>query len=94
MSQKLGLSTEAYQKWDYVIGQAGGDIDSMSAGFKTMTGALADAQNGTQSAIDKFTALGLSIEDIKSLDSEQMFEKGHRKSAEHGRSDTESSCSE
>jgi len=75
MSQKLGLSTEAYQKWDYVIGQAGGDIDSMSAGFKTMTGALADAQNGTQSAIDKFTALGLSIEDIKSLDSEQMFEK-------------------
>lgn len=75
MSQKLGLSTEAYQKWDYVIGLAGGDIDSMSAGFKTMTNALADAQNGTQSAIDKFSALGISIEDINSLDSEQMFEK-------------------
>lgn len=75
MSQKLGLSTEAYQKWDYVIGLAGGDIDSMSAGFKTMTNTLADAQNGTQSAIDKFSALGISIEDINSLDSEQMFEK-------------------
>lgn len=75
MSQKLGLSTEAYQKWDYVIGLAGGDIDSMAAGFKTMTNALADAQNGTQSAIDKFTALGISMEDIQNLDSETMFEK-------------------
>lgn len=75
MSQKLGLSTEAYQKWDYVIGLAGGDIDSMAAGFKTMTNALADAQNGTQSAIDKFTALGISMEDIQNLDSEAMFEK-------------------
>jgi len=75
MSQKLGLSTEAYQKWDYVIGLAGGDIDSMSAGFKTMTGTLADAQNGTESAIEKFTALGLSMEDINNLDSEAMFEK-------------------
>ena len=75
MSQKLGLSTDAYQKWDYVIGLAGGDIDSMSAGFKSMTNTLADAQNGTQSAIDKFTALGISMDDIKNLDSEQMFEK-------------------
>ena len=75
MSQKLGLSTEAYQKWDYVIGLAGGDIDSMSAGFKTMTNTLADAQNGTESAIEKFTALGISMEDINNLDSEQMFEK-------------------
>ena len=75
MSQKLGLSTEAYQKWDYVIGLAGGDIDSMAAGFKAMTNALADAQNGTQSAIDKFTALGISMEDIQNLDSETMFEK-------------------
>lgn len=75
MSQKLGLSTDAYQKWDYVIGLAGGDIDSMSAGFKSMTNILADAQNGTESAIDKFTALGISMEDIQNLDSEQMFEK-------------------
>lgn len=75
MSQKLGLSTDAYQKWDYVIGLAGGDIDSMSAGFKSMTNTLADAQNGTESAIDKFTALGISMEDIQNLDSEQMFEK-------------------
>ena len=75
MSQKLGLSTEAYQKWDYVIGLAGGDIDSMSAGFKTMTNTLADAQNGTESAIEKFTALGISMEDVSNLDSEAMFEK-------------------
>ena len=75
MSQKLGLSAEAYQKWDYVIGMAGGDIDSMAAGFKTMTGLLADAQNGTQSAIDKFEALGISLKEINSMSQEEMFEK-------------------
>lgn len=75
MSQKLGLSTEAYQKWDYVIGMAGGDIDSMAAGFKTMTSTLADAQNGSASAIQKFTDLGITIEDINSLSQEEMFEK-------------------
>lgn len=75
MSQKLGLSTEAYQKWDYVIGMAGGDIDSMAAGFKTMTSTLADAQNGSESAIQKFTDLGITIEDINSLSQEEMFEK-------------------
>lgn len=75
MSQKLGLSAETYQKWDYVIGLAGGDIDSMSAGFKTMTNALADAQNGSESAIEKFTALGISMDEISSVSQEEMFEK-------------------
>ena len=27
MSQKLGLSAQAYQQWDYVLGQAGVDIN-------------------------------------------------------------------
>ena len=75
MSQKLGLSTEAYQKCDDVIGMAGGDIDSMAAGFKTMTSTLADAQNGSESAIQKFTDLGIAIEDINSMSQEEMFEK-------------------
>lgn len=75
MSQKLGLSTEAYQKWDYVLGMAGGDIDSMAGGFKQMTTTLADAQNGTDSAIKKFTDLGISMEEIQNLDQEEMFER-------------------
>lgn len=75
MSQKLGLSTDAYQKWDYVLKMAGGDIDSMGSGFKSMTDALADAQNGSEGAIAKFTALGISMEEIQSLNQEEMFER-------------------
>ena len=43
-SQKLGLSREAYQEWDYVLSQAGVDITSMSTGLKTLTNKLDDAK--------------------------------------------------
>ena len=46
MSQKLGLSREAYQEWDYVLSQAGVEITSMSTGLKTLTNKLDDAKNG------------------------------------------------
>lgn len=75
MSQKLGLSTDAYQKWDYVLKLAGGDIDSMAGGFKKMTDTLADARNGSENAIAQFTALGISMEEIQNLNQEEMFER-------------------
>ncbi len=50
MSQKLGLSSTAFQQWDYVLGQAGADINSMSTGMKTLTNKLDDAKNGSESA--------------------------------------------
>ena len=31
MSQKLGLSYEGFQKWDYILSQSGADINSMHA---------------------------------------------------------------
>lgn len=53
MSQKLGLSTESYQEWDYVMSQAGVEIDSMSMGLKTMT-------NLVESGSDAFDDLGVA----------------------------------
>lgn len=74
MSQKLGLSAEAYQQWDYVLGQAGTDIQSMSTGMKTLTNKLDDAKNGSQSAQDMFAKLGLSLEDLQGMSREDAFE--------------------
>ncbi|MBQ6413023.1 MAG: hypothetical protein IJI19_06060 [Ruminococcus sp.] len=74
MSQKLGLSAEAYQQWDYVLGQAGTDINSMSTGMKTLTNKLDDAKNGSQSAQDMFAKLGLSLEDLQGMSREDAFE--------------------
>ena len=48
MSQKLGLSSDAYQKWDYVLNLAGTDMGSMTTGLKTLTNKFDDAKNGSQ----------------------------------------------
>lgn len=75
MSQKLGLSAESYQKWDYVLGQAGASIDSMQTGLKTLTNKLDDAKNGSESAQQMFASLGLSLEDLNSMSREDIFEQ-------------------
>ena len=74
MSQRLGLSYEGFQKWDYILGQSGVDISSMQAGLKTLTNQMDDAMNGSADAQARFEALGLSIEDISNMSREEVFE--------------------
>ena len=74
MSQKLGLSTDAYQEWDYVLSLAGTEMSSMSTGLKTLTNKLDDAKNGSASALAMFEQLGLSLEDLQGMSREQAFE--------------------
>ena len=74
MSQKLGLSTTAYQKWDYVLSQSGADINSMSTGMKTLTNKLDDAKNGGEGAQEMFAKLGLSMDQLNSMSREEVFE--------------------
>lgn len=73
MSQKLGLSTDAYQKWDYVLNLAGTDMNSMTTGLKTLTNKLDDAKNGNESAIAMFDQLGISMEQAASMSREDLF---------------------
>ena len=75
MSQKLGLSAQAYQQWDYVLQISGASIESMSTGMKTLTNKFDEAVNGGKSAQDTFKRLGLSMEDLAGLSREEVFEK-------------------
>ena len=68
MSQKIGLSTEGYQKWRYVLGQSGGNINNMQMGMKTLASAAYDGS-------EAFEAIGISLEEAQSLSTEQLFEK-------------------
>lgn len=68
MSQKIGISSDAYQKWDYVMQRAGTSIDSMKMGMKTLA-------KQAQSNSDAFQKLGISQEEVKSLNQEELFEK-------------------
>jgi len=42
-SQKLGLSAEAYQEWDFVLQHSGTSIDSLKGGMKVLNNTMADA---------------------------------------------------
>lgn len=73
MSQKVGMSTEAYQKWDYVMKISGTEMSNMTTGLKTLTNKLDDAKNGSESAQETFNRLGLSYEDLASMSREDVF---------------------
>lgn len=75
MSQKLGLSTEAYQEWDYVLNLAGTEMSSMSTGLKTLTNKLGEAANGSEECQEMFAQLGISMDDIQTMSREDLFEK-------------------
>lgn len=66
MSQKIGISAEAYQKWDYVMQRAGTDVDQLKMGMKTLSTA---AENNS----DAFQKLGISQEQLKGMSQEELF---------------------
>lgn len=66
MSQKIGISAEAYQEWDAVMQHSGTSIDSMQAGMKTLANAV---ENGNEA----FERIGLTQEQIASMSQEDLF---------------------
>lgn len=68
MSQKIGISSDAYQKWDYVMQRAGGNVDQLKMGMKTLS------QQAEKNS-DAFQKLGISQEEVKNLNQEQLFER-------------------
>ena len=63
---KMGISTQAYQEWDFVLQRAGSSIDSMKTSMKTLANA---AVNGSEA----FEALGISQEQLASMSQEEIF---------------------
>ena len=70
MSQKLGMSTDAYQEWDFIMQHSGSDIDKMTTSMKTLADAV---QEPTEKSTAAFEKLGISIEDAKNMSQEDLF---------------------
>lgn len=69
-SQKLGVSSDFYQEWEAVLQHSGTSMDSMSATFKKLATASQDASKDQQAAFER---LGLSMEQVSSMSSEELF---------------------
>ena len=72
-SQKIGISAESYQEWGYVFERSGADVNNLQMGMKTLSGVITDAGNGSSSAAEKLTAVGLSVEDLSGKSQDQQL---------------------
>ena len=72
-SQKIGISAEAFQEWDYVFNRSGADINKLQVGMKTLSGVITDATAGSEGAVNKLSAVGISIEEIGNLSQEDQL---------------------
>lgn len=66
MSQKMGLSAQAYQEWDAIMQHSGTSIESLQSGMKTLANAV-ESENGA------FERLGITQEQIASMNNEELF---------------------
>ena len=66
MSQKMGISIEAYQEWDAVMQHSGTSMESLKASMKTLANA---AEKGNEA----FVQLGISEEQLATLSNEELF---------------------
>lgn len=70
MSQKLGMSAEAYQEWDFIMQHNGGNIDQMTTSMKKLSEAVVDQSKTSVAAFEK---LGISMEDAANMSQEELF---------------------
>lgn len=74
MSQKIGISSTAYQEWSYVFERSGTDVNLLQGSMKKLAGVIEDAGNGSETAAEQLAAVGLSIEDLNGLSQEQQLD--------------------
>lgn len=68
MSQKIGISAEAYQEWDAVMQHCGASIEQLRPAMKTLA---TEAQTGNEA----FQQLGISEEEVATLSQEDLFSR-------------------
>lgn len=65
ISQKIGLSRQSFQKWDYILSQSGTDIEKMQVGMKTLSQQMVASTKKGSDAEKMFKRLGVSVKNSK-----------------------------
>ena len=66
MSQKMNMSAQAFQEWDFIMQHNGTSIESMQASIKTLS-------NAAETNSKAFEQLGITQEQIASMNGEELF---------------------
>ncbi len=75
MSARTGLSTETLSEYRHAADLSGISMDAMETSVKKMQNTIYDASNGSTTAAEAISALGLSVQGLQGLSPELQFEK-------------------
>ena len=70
-SQRLGMTTEQYQEWSYILSQNGADISTLTTSVRTINNRIDEMAQGSKTATDAFHRLGISMQDLEGKSGEE-----------------------
>lgn len=73
-SEALGLTTDAYQEYRIALQSFGVDQRDVADLFSQIAQQAQSAMDGSAGMVDKFAAIGLSVEDLQGKDPGELFE--------------------
>ena len=74
LSQKIGMSRQGFQEWEFILSQSGTSIENMQMGMKTLGLRIDELNKGTGEGAELFKQFGLSVEQVNSMSQEELFE--------------------
>ena len=74
LAPSLGMTTDQLQEWEYVFARAGLEIDDVADAMATITDRAADAESGMTSMLDDFKLVGITVDQLKGKNPQQLFE--------------------
>jgi hypothetical protein len=73
LSERTGIGREELQRWKYAAGQSGADVGKLEVGIKKLSDVMDGATNGSESNVEAFNKLGISLNDLKTKSQEDIF---------------------
>ena len=75
MSQKIGMSRQGFQEWDYILAQTGANVDGLQMSMKTLATQAEQVSQGNAESTRIVQELGVEVTDVngKMKDQEQLF---------------------
>lgn len=74
-ASRYQVSAEAIQVYASLISSAGGTADNVAEAMGSLGEAMADAFSGDEDAAQAFEAIGIGLDDLRSMSREQILEK-------------------
>lgn len=75
LSERTSINREELQRWMHACDQSGVKSDVLEAAIKKMSSTLDDAAGGSATSAEALTRLGIKLEDLEGLTTEQKFDK-------------------